>query len=298
MQKYSKIHRDQPMTPLQRAVHRIDYTIRYKGADHLRPQVFNLSLFKYFLIDIQLSFLVLCLIVAWTVRWFFTRGVKKPLPCCCHPKSDGFLPLSTSASAFDHYHSPSTASVLRSSSSGGSNRFIGANGTSGWFCSVPVFLYKGIGNGLIQVCVVLRLLAVHIASHCGRFRTSSRLCMRCLDAVSTALRCVFPNGADRSGGGRGSEKTREELEFVIHHSSDEDEIPSSRLTEPIDNDETGRVGLQLPSGTLDNRGFRRFPPGALSSRQLSPSQSRSPSTNSASETGTENDMYHSPQFNS
>ncbi|KAG1933263.1 UDP glucuronosyltransferase 5 family, polypeptide G1 [Pimephales promelas] len=52
MQRLSRLHHDQPMKPLDRAVFWIEFVMRNRGAPHLRTQSFRMSWIKYYSIDI------------------------------------------------------------------------------------------------------------------------------------------------------------------------------------------------------------------------------------------------------
>ena len=60
--RISRLMRDSPRTFLQQAADWIEYVHRHKGAHHLRPEVFNLSWYQRYLVDV-LAFLVFTLIV-------------------------------------------------------------------------------------------------------------------------------------------------------------------------------------------------------------------------------------------
>lgn len=55
MQKRSRLHRDQPMKPLDLAVFCIEYLMRHKGAQHLRTHVNEMSWFVIKAIKIKLN---------------------------------------------------------------------------------------------------------------------------------------------------------------------------------------------------------------------------------------------------
>ncbi|XP_038147115.1 UDP-glucuronosyltransferase 2C1-like [Cyprinodon tularosa] len=67
MQTLSKLHRDQPMKPLDQAVFWIEYVIRHKGARHLKTQGHKMSWFVYSSVDVfaALSAAVLLVICIW-----------------------------------------------------------------------------------------------------------------------------------------------------------------------------------------------------------------------------------------
>jgi len=66
MQKLSRLHRDQPMKPLDRAVFWIEYVIRHKGAPHLRTHSNTLSWFAYHSVDVIATLLTVVLVVTFT----------------------------------------------------------------------------------------------------------------------------------------------------------------------------------------------------------------------------------------
>ena len=47
----SEVHKDKAMTPLESAVYWIEYTIRTKGAHHLRPAAHDLYWWQYLMLD-------------------------------------------------------------------------------------------------------------------------------------------------------------------------------------------------------------------------------------------------------
>nr|KAF6394217.1 hypothetical protein mPipKuh1_018453 [Pipistrellus kuhlii] len=61
--RLSRIHHDQPMKPLERAVFWIEFVMRHKGAKHLRPASHDLSWFQYHSLDV-IGFLLACVATA------------------------------------------------------------------------------------------------------------------------------------------------------------------------------------------------------------------------------------------
>ncbi|XP_012328837.2 UDP-glucuronosyltransferase 2B17-like [Aotus nancymaae] len=57
--KLSRIHHDQPMKPLDRAVFWIEFVMRHKGAKHLRVAAHDLTWFQYHSLDV-IGFLLTC----------------------------------------------------------------------------------------------------------------------------------------------------------------------------------------------------------------------------------------------
>ncbi|XP_062963305.1 UDP-glucuronosyltransferase 2C1-like isoform X1 [Cynocephalus volans] len=73
--RLSKIHHDQPVKPLDRAVFWTEFVMRHKGATHLRPASHNLTWFQYHSLDV-IGFLLAC--VATSIFLF----TKCCLFCC------------------------------------------------------------------------------------------------------------------------------------------------------------------------------------------------------------------------
>ncbi|XP_042564028.1 UDP-glucuronosyltransferase 2B17-like isoform X2 [Clupea harengus] len=62
MQRLSRIHHDQPMKPLDRAIFWIEFVMRNGGAPHLRTQSFRMSWVAYHSIDVILTLLMALLL--------------------------------------------------------------------------------------------------------------------------------------------------------------------------------------------------------------------------------------------
>ncbi|XP_064306232.1 UDP-glucuronosyltransferase 2A2 isoform X1 [Phalacrocorax carbo] len=73
--RLSKIHHDQPVKPLDRAVFWIEFVMRHKGAKHLRPAAHHLTWYQYHCLDV-LAFLFTCAATAVFIL------VKCCLFCC------------------------------------------------------------------------------------------------------------------------------------------------------------------------------------------------------------------------
>ncbi|KAM6429387.1 UDP-glucuronosyltransferase 2A2-like isoform 1-T1 [Rhynochetos jubatus] len=73
--RLSKIHHDQPVKPLDRAVFWIEFVMRHKGAKHLRPAAHHLTWYQYHCLDV-LAFLFTCTAIAVLIL------VKCCLFCC------------------------------------------------------------------------------------------------------------------------------------------------------------------------------------------------------------------------
>ncbi|XP_054445520.1 UDP-glucuronosyltransferase 2A2-like isoform X2 [Pteronotus mesoamericanus] len=83
--RLSRIHHDQPVKPLDRAVFWIEFVMRHRGAKHLRPAAHNLTWFQYHSLDV-IGFLLACGAAAlflvtkcclFSCRKFGKRGKKK-----------------------------------------------------------------------------------------------------------------------------------------------------------------------------------------------------------------------------
>uniref|UniRef100_A0A673AF05 UDP-glucuronosyltransferase n=1 Tax=Sphaeramia orbicularis TaxID=375764 RepID=A0A673AF05_9TELE len=66
MQRLSRLHRDQPIKPLDQAVFWIEYVIRHKGAAHLKAQSYKMSWFVYYSIDVVAALLATALLLMFT----------------------------------------------------------------------------------------------------------------------------------------------------------------------------------------------------------------------------------------
>ncbi|XP_032190363.1 UDP-glucuronosyltransferase 2B31-like [Mustela erminea] len=83
--RLSRIHHDQPIKPLDRAVFWIEFVMRHKGAKHLQPASHDLTWFQYHSLDV-IGFLLACVAAAIFVttqcclfcyRKFAKRGKKE-----------------------------------------------------------------------------------------------------------------------------------------------------------------------------------------------------------------------------
>ncbi|XP_048419057.2 UDP-glucuronosyltransferase 2C1-like [Stegostoma tigrinum] len=54
MQKLSALHRDQPESPMERAIFWIEYVARHKGASHLRSESYRLPWYVYYCVDVMI----------------------------------------------------------------------------------------------------------------------------------------------------------------------------------------------------------------------------------------------------
>ena len=84
--RISSLLKDRRRTPLQEACDWIEYVLRHGGARHLRPQVFNIPWYQYYLLDV-IAFLVALVTVVVVAIWLTCRCLC--LLCC---KSKGMKP--------------------------------------------------------------------------------------------------------------------------------------------------------------------------------------------------------------
>ncbi|KAJ8287058.1 hypothetical protein GJAV_G00046570 [Gymnothorax javanicus] len=82
--RLSRIHHDQPMKPLDRAVFWIEFVMRNKGAQHLRVQSHNLSWYQYHSLDV---FTALIFTVALTSYIFLKVCCLCLRKCCSRSKT-------------------------------------------------------------------------------------------------------------------------------------------------------------------------------------------------------------------
>uniref|UniRef100_A0A3Q3VV51 Uncharacterized protein n=1 Tax=Mola mola TaxID=94237 RepID=A0A3Q3VV51_MOLML len=57
MQRLSRLHRDQPMKPMDTALFWIEFVMRHKGAAHLKTEAYRLAWYSYYSLDVVLCFL-------------------------------------------------------------------------------------------------------------------------------------------------------------------------------------------------------------------------------------------------
>ncbi|XP_066286540.1 UDP-glucuronosyltransferase 2C1-like [Branchiostoma lanceolatum] len=84
--RLSRLHRDQPQSPMERAVWWIEYVIKHGRLPHLRARAVELSWYQYYLLDVAVFLFGVCSAVLGTVWYscsFFCRKI------CC--KSGGKL---------------------------------------------------------------------------------------------------------------------------------------------------------------------------------------------------------------
>ncbi|XP_067236177.1 UDP-glucuronosyltransferase 2C1-like isoform X1 [Chanodichthys erythropterus] len=67
MQRLSRLHHDQPMKPLDRAVFWIEFVMRNRGAPHLRAQSFRMSWIEYHCIDVIFTLLMIFVLSCFVI---------------------------------------------------------------------------------------------------------------------------------------------------------------------------------------------------------------------------------------
>ncbi|XP_048014309.1 UDP-glucuronosyltransferase 2A3-like isoform X2 [Megalobrama amblycephala] len=81
MQRLSRLHHDQPMKPLDRAVFWIEFVMRNRGAPHLRTQSFRMSWIEYYCIDVIFTLLMIfvlsCFVIFSIIKYLCFKVVFK-----------------------------------------------------------------------------------------------------------------------------------------------------------------------------------------------------------------------------
>uniref|UniRef100_A0A672GH11 UDP-glucuronosyltransferase n=1 Tax=Salarias fasciatus TaxID=181472 RepID=A0A672GH11_SALFA len=81
IQRMSRLHRDQPLAPMDQAVFWVEYVMRHKGAPHLRTEAYRMPWYSYYSLDVLLLMLtVLTALIVSTLgvfRFLCCRRIKK-----------------------------------------------------------------------------------------------------------------------------------------------------------------------------------------------------------------------------
>ncbi|XP_078595896.1 UDP-glucuronosyltransferase 1-2-like isoform X2 [Branchiostoma floridae x Branchiostoma japonicum] len=77
--RLSRLHRDQPQSPMERAVWWIEHVIKHGGLPHLRARAVELPWYQYYLLDVAAFLLAVCAAVLGTVWYSCTFICRK---CC------------------------------------------------------------------------------------------------------------------------------------------------------------------------------------------------------------------------
>ncbi|CAG7719991.1 unnamed protein product [Allacma fusca] len=83
--KLSKVFRDQPETPVERAVFWSEYVMRHNGAHHMRSAARKLNMFQYHSIDVFAVLIISLLVILWVVKLATVKIIK--VICCRRAKS-------------------------------------------------------------------------------------------------------------------------------------------------------------------------------------------------------------------
>lgn len=67
--RISTLLKDRPRTPLREACDWIEYVLRHGGAKHLRPQVFYIPWYQYYLFDVIAFIVMVIILVAIAIRF-------------------------------------------------------------------------------------------------------------------------------------------------------------------------------------------------------------------------------------
>ena len=85
--RLSRIHHDRPISPLDKAVFWIEFTMRNKGAKHLRVQAHQLAWYQYSCLDVLAFLLGVTLLLALLFVKTCSFCVRKCLDRGGKPKS-------------------------------------------------------------------------------------------------------------------------------------------------------------------------------------------------------------------
>eukprot|EP00058_Branchiostoma_floridae_P015884 XP_002601372.1 hypothetical protein BRAFLDRAFT_82696 [Branchiostoma floridae] len=78
--RLSRLHRDQPQSPMERAVWWIEHVIKHGRLPHLRARAVGLPWYQYHLLDVTVFLFAVCTAVLGTV-WYSCSFVCKKTPC-------------------------------------------------------------------------------------------------------------------------------------------------------------------------------------------------------------------------
>ncbi|KAF7665902.1 hypothetical protein LDENG_00128230 [Lucifuga dentata] len=71
MQRLSRLHRDQPISPMEHAIFWLEYVMRNKGAAHLRTEAYKMPWYSYYSLDVLLVLLTAMTILLLSVLAIF-----------------------------------------------------------------------------------------------------------------------------------------------------------------------------------------------------------------------------------
>lgn len=73
----SRIFRDEPQQPLEKAVFWVEYIMRHKGANHLKSAGLNLNRFQYHSVDVVIFLITMLVSTLFVLYWFVKQLVGK-----------------------------------------------------------------------------------------------------------------------------------------------------------------------------------------------------------------------------
>ncbi|XP_040906718.1 UDP-glucuronosyltransferase 2C1-like isoform X3 [Toxotes jaculatrix] len=71
MQRLSRLHRDQPISPMDQAIFWVEYVMRHKGAPHLRTEANKMPWYSYYSLDVMLLLLAAATVLLLSVLAIF-----------------------------------------------------------------------------------------------------------------------------------------------------------------------------------------------------------------------------------
>lgn len=74
MEKYSALTKDQPQSPMERAVWWTEYVLRHNGARHLRSAAVDMPWYQYFLLDV-IAFLLAVTLTSLYLSYLIIRTI-------------------------------------------------------------------------------------------------------------------------------------------------------------------------------------------------------------------------------
>ncbi|XP_039889190.1 UDP-glucuronosyltransferase 2A1-like isoform X2 [Simochromis diagramma] len=81
IQRLSRLHRDQPITPMEKAVFWVEYVMRHKGSRHLPTEAYKMPWYSYYCLDVLFILLsvvtVLLLSIVAVFRFLCRRRQRK-----------------------------------------------------------------------------------------------------------------------------------------------------------------------------------------------------------------------------
>nr|XP_043899007.1 UDP-glucuronosyltransferase 2C1-like [Solea senegalensis] len=82
IQRLSRLHRDQPITPMDQAIFWVEFVMRHKGAPHLRTEAYKMPWYSYYNVDVLLVLLTAVAVSLYSVfvlaRCLCCRSRRKP----------------------------------------------------------------------------------------------------------------------------------------------------------------------------------------------------------------------------